>query len=61
MTNVEIRMSKEARMTKLEGGFGTPNDVSSFGLRHSSFPRVSRKRLFAVKTGIPGRPLYPAP
>jgi len=28
-------MTKEARITKLEGGFGTPNDVSSFGLRHS--------------------------
>jgi len=36
MSNDEVRMTKEIRMTKLEGGFGTPSDISSF-FRHSNF------------------------
>lgn len=41
ITNAEIRMTKEARMTKLESCFGTPTGPSAFGLRHSFVIQVS--------------------
>jgi hypothetical protein len=34
-------MTKETRMTKLEKGFGKPNDNSTFVLRHSFVIRAS--------------------